>query len=108
MRWSVGVSSILGNNLVTMALFSFAALSGWVGPLLAPKIGHRGIAIAGFSIVLVSLLVAAFALYTDNKVLLPFAAAGMLWSHYWDASNCMTIRPWSQSRSIAAPRAHRL
>ncbi len=55
----VGVSSILGNNLVTMALFSFAAVSGWVGPLLTPKIGHRGIGIAGFSIVLVSLLVAA-------------------------------------------------
>jgi hypothetical protein len=78
LRWSVGVSSILGNNLVTMALFSFAALSGWVGSLLAPKIDHRGIAIAGFSIVLGSLLVAAFALYTDNKVLLPFAAAGVL------------------------------
>ncbi|MBR0758152.1 MFS transporter [Bradyrhizobium jicamae] len=87
----VGVSTILGNNLVTMALFAFAAVSGWVGPLLTPKIGHRGIAIAGFSIVLASLLVAAFALYTDNKILLPFAAAGMLWGHYWDASNCMTI-----------------
>ena len=87
----VGVSSILGNNLVTMGLFCFAAVSGWVGPLLTPKIGHRGIAIAGFGIVLVSLLVAAFALYTDNKMLLPFAAAAMLWGHYWDASNCMTI-----------------
>jgi MFS family permease len=87
----VGVSSILGNNLVTMALFSFAAISGWVGPLLTPKIGHRGIGIAGFSIVLVSLLIAAAALYTDHKYVLPFAAAGMLWGHYWDASNCMTI-----------------
>ena len=87
----VGVSSVLGINLVTMALFCFAAVSGWVGPLLTPKIGHRGIAIAGFSIVLASLLVAAFALYTDNKILLPFAAAAMLWGHYWDASNCMTI-----------------
>jgi len=87
----VGVSSVLGNNLVTMALFCLAAVSGWVGPLLTPKLGHRGIAIAGFSIVLASLLVAAFALYTDNKVLLPFAAAAMLWGHYWDASNCMTI-----------------
>jgi MFS family permease len=87
----VGVSTILGNNLVTMALFSFAALSGWVGPLLTPKIGHRGISIAGFGIVLVSLLVAAAALYTDHKLILPFAAAGMLWGHYWDASNCMTI-----------------
>ncbi len=87
----VGVSTILGNNLVTMALFSFAAISGWVGPLLTPKIGHRGIGIAGFSIVLVSLLIAAAALYTDHKYILPFAAAGMLWGHYWDASNCMTI-----------------
>ena len=87
----VGVSSVLGNNLVTMALFSLAAVSGWVGPLLTPKIGHRGISIAGFGIVLVSLLVAAGALYTNHIYILPFAAAGMLWGHYWDASNCMTI-----------------
>ncbi len=87
----VGVSTPLGNNLVTMALFCLAAVSGWVGPLLTPKIGHRGIGIAGFAIVLVSLLIAAAALYTDHKYILPFAAAGMLWGHYWDASNCMTI-----------------
>jgi MFS family permease len=87
----VGVSTPLGNNLVQMALFSLAAVSGWVGPLLTPKIGHRGIGIAGFGIVLVSLLIAAGALYTDHKYILPFAAAGMLWGHYWDASNCMTI-----------------
>jgi MFS family permease len=87
----IGVSSMLGNNLVQMALFTFAAISGWVGPLLTPKIGHRGIGIAGFGIVLVSLLIAAAALYTDHKYIVPFAAAGMLWGHYWDASNCMTI-----------------
>jgi MFS family permease len=87
----VGVSSTLGNNLVTMALFSLAAVSGWVGPLLTPKIGHRGIGTAGFAIVFVSLLVAAAALYTDHKYVLPLAAAGMLWGHYWSASNCMTI-----------------
>jgi MFS family permease len=87
----VGVSSILGTDLVTMALYVIAAISGWVGPLLTPKIGHRGISIAGFGIVFVSLLVAAFALYTGNTILLPFAAAAMLWGHYWDASNVMTI-----------------
>jgi MFS family permease len=87
----VGVSSILGTDLVTMALYVVAAISGWVGPLLTPKIGHRGISIAGFSIVFVSLLVAAAALYTGAKAVLPFAAAAMLWGHYWDASNCMTI-----------------
>ena len=87
----VGESSILGIDLVTMLLYIVAAISGWVGPMITPKIGQRGIAIAGFSIVLVSLLVAAYALYTGQKYLLPFAAAAMLWGHYWDASNCMTI-----------------
>jgi MFS family permease len=87
----VGVSSILGTNLVTMALYVIAAISGWVGPLLTPRLGHRGIGIAGFGIVFVSLLVAAAALYTDNKLVLPFAAAAMLWGHYWAASNVMTI-----------------
>jgi MFS family permease len=87
----VGVSTILGTDLVTMALFSIAAIAGWVGPMITPKIGHRGISIAGFGIVLVSLLVAAAALYTGKTMVLPFAAAAMLWGHYWDASNCMTI-----------------
>lgn len=87
----VGVGSILGTNLVTLALYIVAAISGWVGPLVMPKIGQRGISMAGFAIVFVSLLVAAYALYTDHTVLLPFAAAAMLWGHYWDASNVMTI-----------------
>ncbi len=87
----VGVSSLLGINLVTMALYVIAAIAGWVGPLITPRIGQRGISIAGFGIVLASLLVAAGALYTGNNTLLPFAAAAMLWGHYWDASNCMTI-----------------
>jgi MFS family permease len=87
----VGVSSILGTNMVTMALYIIAAISGWVGPQITPRIGHRGIAIWGFAIVFVSLLVAAGALYAGAVWLLPFAAAAMLWGHYWDASNCMTI-----------------
>ncbi len=88
---SVGVSTVLGTDLVTMGLYVVAAISGWVGPLLTPKIGHRGIGIAGFGIVLVSLLAAAAALFTGHPMLLPFVAATMLWGHYWDASNGMTI-----------------
>ncbi len=87
----VGVSSILGIDLVTMALYLVAAVAGWVAPLLTPVIGQRGIGIAGFGIVLVSLLVAAWALYTGTTWILPYAAATMLWGHYWDASNGMTI-----------------
>jgi Na+/melibiose symporter-like transporter len=35
--------------------------------------------------------VAAAAIYTGHQGVLPFVAAAMLWGHYWDASNCMTI-----------------
>ncbi len=88
---SLGVSSILGNNLVLMAVYTLAAVSGWIAPLLLPRIGHRGVGIAGFGIVLVSLLAAAAAIHTGHPGILPFVAAGMVWGHYWDASNGMTI-----------------
>jgi hypothetical protein len=87
----VGVSGVLGTTLVTLALYIIAAISGWIGPLITPKIGQRGLSIAGFSIVFLALLVAAAALYTGHVEILPFAAAAMLWGHYWDAENVVTI-----------------
>jgi predicted MFS family arabinose efflux permease len=87
----VGVSGVLGTNLVTLGLYVIAAISGWVGPLITPRIGQRGLSIAGFAIVFVALLVAAAALYTGHVGILPFAAAAMLWGHYWDAENVVTI-----------------
>ena len=87
----VGVSGVLGTNLVTLALYIIAAISGWIGPLITPRIGQRGLSIAGFAIVFLSLLVAAAALYTGHVAVLPFAAAAMLWGHYWDAENVVTI-----------------
>ena len=87
----VGVSGVLGTTLVTLALYIIAAISGWIGPLITPRIGQRGLSIAGFAIVFLSLLVAAAALYTSHVAVLPFAAAAMLWGHYWDAENVVTI-----------------
>ena len=77
---TLGVSSILRTDLVTMALYSVAAVSGWVGPLLTPKIGHRGSAL-GIRHVFVSLVVAAIGDLTGHKLVLPFVAATMLWGH---------------------------
>jgi MFS family permease len=87
----VGVSGVLGTTLVTLALYIIAAISGWIGPLITPRIGQRGLSIAGFAIMFLSLLVAAAALYTGHVAVLPFAAAAMLWGHYWDAENVVTI-----------------
>jgi hypothetical protein len=87
----VGVSGVLGTTLVTLAFYIIAAISGWIGPLITPRIGQRGLSIAGFAIVFLSLLVAAAALYSGHVAVLPFAAAAMLWGHYWDAENVVTI-----------------
>ena len=57
---TVGVTAdnLVGTNLALMALYTLAALSDRIGPVLTPRIGQRGISIAGFNIVFVSLLMA--------------------------------------------------
>jgi len=62
-----------------MALFTIAGIAGLVGPMITPKIGHRGISMWGFGIVFISLLVAAAAIYTNHPGVLPFICATMLW-----------------------------
>jgi predicted MFS family arabinose efflux permease len=87
----VGVSTPLGTSLILICVYLFGAVGGWIAPAVLPKIGHRGVGMAGFGTVLASLVVAAGALYTGHSFILPFAAAAMLWGHYTAASNCMTI-----------------
>jgi MFS family permease len=95
----VGVSTVLGTNLISLAVYTLAAISGFIGPLLVPKIGQRNLSIYGFSMVLVALIVAGVGILTNNLAIVPFAAALMLWGHYWAAENGMTI-----SSVVAAPR----
>ncbi|WP_211294396.1 MFS transporter [Compostimonas suwonensis] len=88
---ALGVSSLTGNNLILVVLYSIAALSGWLAPSVAKRIGHRGVSILGFSIVLVSLLFAALALQQNWIYVVPFAAAVMIYGEYLSISNVMTI-----------------
>lgn len=87
----VGVSTLLGNDLILIGLYIIAAIAGWVAPAIARSIGHRGVGILGFGIVFAALLVAAWALHVHRPVILPFAAAVMMWGEYISVSNCMTI-----------------
>jgi len=86
-----GVSGITATNFLTAAIYVLATISGFTAPLVTPKLGHRGIAMVGYGMAFVSLVLAALFLRLDLKVLVPFAAAGLMWGHYWDASNGMTI-----------------
>jgi MFS family permease len=96
----VGVSDsgdITGTNLVTALIFCLATVSGYVAPLMLRKIGHRGVAMWGFGLAFVGLVLGGFAIQNDWKILIVVGACILMWGHYWDASNGMTIA------SMAAP-----
>jgi len=86
-----GVSGIGATNFVTGGIYIIATISGFVGPMITPRLGHRGIARWGFGMAFVSLVAAAFFLHMGWKAAVPIAAATLMWGHYWDASNGMTI-----------------
>ena len=94
-----GVSGITATNFLTAGVYVVAAVAGWIAPLVTPRIGHRGISRVGFGLAFVSLLLAALFLQLDWKFLVPVAAASLMWGHYWDASNGMTI-----TSMVAPPR----
>jgi MFS family permease len=90
----VGVSStgnITGTNLVTAGIYVLATISGFVAPLMLAKIGHKGVSSWGFGLAFFGLVLGAFALKYDWKVVIVLAACVLMWGHYWDASNGMTI-----------------
>ena len=90
----VGVSGsgdITGTNLVTALIFCLATVSGYVAPLMLPKIGHRGVAMWGFGLAFFGLILGGFAIQNDWKLLIVVGACILMWGHYWDASNGMTI-----------------
>jgi MFS family permease len=98
----VGVSSsgdIGGSNMVTAGIFCLATASGYVAPLMLPKIGHRGVAMWGFGLAFVGLVIGAIAIQYDWKIIIVIGACILMWGHYWDASNGMTV-----TSMVAPPR----
>jgi MFS family permease len=90
----VGVSAnggLIGTNLVTALVFCLATVSGFVAPLMLPRIGHRGVSMWGFGLAFVGLIIGGFAIQFDYKYLIVVGACILMWGHYWDASNGMTI-----------------
>jgi hypothetical protein len=92
-----GSGGIAGTNLVTALVFCLATVSGYVAPLMLAKIGHRGVAMWGFGLAFLGLILGGFGLLNDWKVVTVIGACILMWGHYWDASNGMTIA------SMAAP-----
>ena len=90
----IGVSdsgNLTGTNLVTALIFCLATVSGYVAPMMLAKIGHRGVSMWGFGLAFAGLILGGLGLLNDWKVITVVGACILMWGHYWDASNGMTI-----------------
>jgi MFS family permease len=87
----VGVSGIRDTNFLSAGIYTIATVSGFVGPAILPRLGHKRLSQWGFGIAFAGLCGAALALQLDWKLIVPLFAAVLLWGHYWAASNGMTV-----------------
>lgn len=81
----------IGTMLVTAAIYTLAGVSGWFAPKMMHKTGHRGLSSWGFGLAFIGLVGCAMALSANMQLLIVFFACLLMWGHYWDASNGMTI-----------------
>jgi len=86
-----GQTDITGSNLVTAGIYVLATISGFVAPLMIARIGHKGVAMWGYGLAFLGLVIGAYGLGQDVKWLIVIGACTLMWGHYWDASNGMTI-----------------
>ena len=66
-------------------------ISAFVGPLLLPKLGHKGLSKYGFLLVTIGISISAWGVYSSSFAFIIFGAALMLWGHYWDSESGMTV-----------------
>lgn len=83
--------NMIGTNLVTAGIFSLATISGFLAPVMIHRTGHRGVARWGFGLAFIGLLLGALGFATNTSWIIIVGAAVLMWGHYWDASNGMTI-----------------
>lgn len=86
-----GKTPLIGTNLLTAAIYILATISGFVAPLMLARIGHRGVSRVGFGMAFIGLVGGALSLQQHWNIPLILFACILMWGHYWDASNGMTI-----------------
>ena len=75
---TIGISGQIQNNLALLAVNCIAALSAFVGPLLLPKLGHKGLSKYGFLLVTIGISISAWGVYSSSVAFIIFGAALML------------------------------
>src|SRR5260221_4292392 len=86
-----GVSGLVGTNFFLAGIYILATISGFVAPVITPKLGHRGISQWGFGGTFVSLVAGSIFLSLDWQIVRPLASSSFMLVHYLSTSQSNTI-----------------
>lgn len=87
----LGIATLVQNNIAMFCVYMLASVSAFIGPLLLPKIGHKGLSQWGFGLVVCGILISVVGI-ANNIMLVIIAGSGvMLWGHYWSSESGQTV-----------------
>ena len=87
----LGIATLVQNNLAMFAVYVLASISAFIGPLLLPKVGHKGLSQWGFGLVFVGILVSVIGIANSMMVVIILGSGIMLWGHYWSSESGQTV-----------------
>ncbi|KAA8830155.1 MFS transporter [Bifidobacterium tissieri] len=87
----LGIATLVQNNIAMFCVYVLASISAFIGPLLLPKIGHKGLSQWGFGLVAVGILVSVFGISRNQMIIIIIGSGIMLWGHYWSSESGQTV-----------------
>ncbi|NMN01661.1 MFS transporter [Bifidobacterium panos] len=87
----LGIATLVQNNLAMFVVYILASISAFVGPMLLPKIGHKGLSQWGFGLVAVGIVISVIGIANNQMFIIILGSGIMLWGHYWSSESGQTV-----------------
>ena len=87
----LGIATLVQNNLAMFVVYVLASISAFVGPMLLPKIGHKGLSQWGFGLVAVGIVISVIGIANNQMFVIILGSGIMLWGHYWSSESGQTV-----------------
>ena len=87
----LGISTLVQNNLAMFVVYMLASVSAFVGPLMLPKIGHKGLSQWGFGLVAIGIGISVYGIANNAMLIIIVGSGVMLWGHYWSSESGQTV-----------------
>ncbi len=86
----LGISSPEIQRMIIILVYSFGIPAGYLGPVLLPRLGLRGLSYSGYIITIVSLVLSGLFLIEGEYLLVPFSMFMFVWGNHWNSQPILT------------------